>query len=79
MGLDGTNRTVNVKGIGIKRDFIIMIIIIIRDVMEEEMTLCPLWFELINVRGCDRKEEGDIFIIYRKEEGDIFIICPCSA
>jgi hypothetical protein len=47
--LGWSNRTVNVKGnIRIKRDFIIMIIIIILDVMEEDMTLCPLWFERLN-------------------------------
>jgi hypothetical protein len=59
IGLDGTNRTVNVKGIiWIKRD-----IIIILDVMEEDMMLVTLWFELIIVSRCDRKEEGDIYII----------------
>jgi hypothetical protein len=68
IGLDGTNRTVNIKGsIEIKRDFIIMIIIIILDVMEEDMMLGLHLFELIIISRCGRKEEGDIFII-----------CQCS-
>jgi hypothetical protein len=57
IGFDGTIRTVNIKGsIGIKRDFIIMIIIIIFDVMKEDMMLGPVWFELIIVSRCYRGE-----------------------
>jgi hypothetical protein len=57
-----------ITSIAIKRDFIIMIITIILDVTEEDMTLGPLWFELIIVCRC-----------IRTDEGDIFILCQCSA
>ena len=56
VGLDGTNWAVDVKGgVWIIRDFIILIIVIILDVMEENMTLGPLWFELIFVGRCGIK------------------------
>jgi hypothetical protein len=56
VGLDGINWAVNVKGgVWINNNFIIMIIVVVLDVMEEYLALGSLRLKLIIVGRCGRK------------------------